>query len=108
MGCLFDLSTDESETHNLINESSLADVVHRLTSRLEEAASTGPDWAIPLEGPLLHQIEDEICKYQERTSYYEPQRDSLPSSPSPAPSPDACRSKLVAVCPPEQFKSVAT
>eukprot|EP00041_Stephanoeca_diplocostata_P000814 m.17077 g.17077 ORF g.17077 m.17077 type:complete len:629 (+) comp11147_c0_seq1:175-2061(+) len=102
-GCLFDLSTDPSETTNLYGRSEYAETVLRLSSRLKEAAATGPPWANPYpDVATKNALVAEICAYEAETQYYEPQRVTAPPPTAPTPSP-ACTLVLKQDCPLKKF-----
>lgn len=87
-GCLFDLSKDESESNNLINDTTYAAVVKQLTARLLEAGATGPPWAFPIpKGAVFALLNSEICAQEQATGYFGPVRTTCPPLPPTPPPP---------------------
>lgn len=88
-GCLFDLSVDESERVDLYNDARFAGIVAQLSTRLHEAAATGPPWAWPakmLEPTVYKQLQAEMCSFENATNgYVEPVRTNFPPPEPPGP-----------------------
>ena len=57
-GCLFNLTADGGESHNLYHDAAHADDVARLSARLEQAGAVAPPWSQAPE--LAHLTSDEL------------------------------------------------
>lgn len=112
-GCLFDLTVDESESNNLINDTRFTSILAQLKSRLSAAALTGPEWALPFNRSAMYMLNDEMCSEELKTGYFEPVRLDFPTSPPPPPGPPApkpepvwkpCKDNMTKYCPCSKFR----
>lgn len=76
--CLFDLEQDPSESKDLASDPAYADIVAKLSHRVTEQGSRGPDWSWPFLGKIEGEMQDEICAVANKTHVYEPLRESPP------------------------------
>jgi hypothetical protein len=103
-GCLFNVTADESESVNLIDDPKYADIVTEMTRRVTEAGATGGAWAWPIGKAAMQALDAEICAQSGETGFFEPVRTQAPPAPAPtppAPTPvfEPCMNNLTKVCP---------
>eukprot|EP00730_Choanoeca_flexa_P013477 TRINITY_DN5363_c0_g1_i1.p1 TRINITY_DN5363_c0_g1~~TRINITY_DN5363_c0_g1_i1.p1 ORF type:complete len:551 (+),score=101.88 TRINITY_DN5363_c0_g1_i1:3-1655(+) len=60
-GCLFNLTEDPSEAHNLYADPEYAEVVTELTRRVLDVGATGPRWAVIPEMAVQKDWTHELC-----------------------------------------------
>jgi hypothetical protein len=111
-GCLFNVTADESESVNLINDTRHAAIVKHMHRRLNEAGASGGPWAWPIDSVALKGLQAEICEQEARTGFVEPVRTDVPvpppTPPTPSPTPPVwgpCMDALKKHCPCANFKT---
>lgn len=108
-GCLFNVTADESESRNLINDTQFAAMVERMRRRLDEAGASGGPWAWPIDAVTSKSLQREICDEESRTGFIEPVHTSAPPTPPTPPKPvppwAPCIEALAKHCPCSNFKT---
>ena len=102
-GCLFDVSVDESESHDLYHTRS--DIVNQLMDRLSVVSKTGSPYNSFPEGPQSW-YEPLVCAIKNETGVWLPlDFDGRPVPPAPPPAPPGpptahnCTAELISACP---------
>lgn len=110
--CLFDVSTDLGEDHNLASDSSFQETIAKMEKRLQEEAATGA----PLNDFVSKQTWKQlylpiVCANVMKTGgYYLPadwDGGALPPAP-PSPPPGGCHDEVREHCPWEQYPDSST
>ena len=72
--CLYDLSKDLGERHNLATDPQYANLIEDLKKRLRKKADAGPNISIAYGGvgPVNKSADDSVCYQEEATGYLEP------------------------------------
>ena len=102
-GCLFDVSVDESESHDLYH--ARPDIVNQLMDRLSVVSKTGSPYNNFPEGPQSW-FEPLVCAIKNETGVWLPlDFDGRPVPPAPPPAPPGppsahnCTAELISACP---------
>lgn len=72
--CLYDLSKDLGERHNLATDPQYANLIEDLKERLRKIADAGPNISIAYGGvgPINKSADNSVCYQEEATGYLEP------------------------------------
>eukprot|EP00054_Salpingoeca_dolichothecata_P022279 m.145712 g.145712 ORF g.145712 m.145712 type:complete len:214 (-) comp24284_c1_seq11:60-701(-) len=71
--CLFNVVTDPSESHDLAGDPRYADLIQKLTRRLQELGAQGPPPAFIYPKDIYHNnVSTEICPTADKTGFLEP------------------------------------